>query len=186
MDPAVVQQDADAIDADAIVVLTGGPRRIDVGLDLLSQGRAKRMLISGVDPVTSSAALENVSSGLSATERARLFSCCIDLGRAARDTVGNALEARGWIREGGYSDVLVVTADFHMQRSMLEFERALEGAGPVKLTAWPVKTPALHAEDWYHEPANLRRMAGEWIKYLSAQSKGWFGSEFLKRWFPAV
>ena len=33
---------------DAIVVLTGGPGRIDRGLELLEAGRAKRLLISGV------------------------------------------------------------------------------------------------------------------------------------------
>ena len=34
---------------DAIVVLTGGPGRIDRGIALMQQGAARRMLISGVD-----------------------------------------------------------------------------------------------------------------------------------------
>src|SRR3546814_1723294 len=39
---------ADDRQTDAIVVLTGRPKRIERGLDLLERGRAKRMLISGV------------------------------------------------------------------------------------------------------------------------------------------
>jgi len=34
---------------DAIVVVTGGPGRIQRGISLLEAGKAKRMLISGVD-----------------------------------------------------------------------------------------------------------------------------------------
>ena len=189
--------------ADAIVVLTGGPGRIEAGLDLLAGGSAERMLISGVNPRTSGAAIRETAEGGNDAERARLFSCCVDLGRRATDTVGNSEEARTWIRERGYSHVIVVTADYHMQRSLLEFRRALEvtpavktgtaeaepkegeeTVQPVRLTPYAVATPALRDEAWYTDPPAIRRLVGEWVKYLSAQSKGWFGAEFLKQWFP--
>src|SRR5690606_29329823 len=38
-----------SLPTDAIVVLTGGMGRLEHGLQLLQQGRAKRLLISGVD-----------------------------------------------------------------------------------------------------------------------------------------
>ena len=190
---------ASAPKAEAVAVLTGGARRIDVGLELLSEGRAERMLISGVNERTSGAAIADAARGATdESERARLFACCIDLGRDALDTVGNAAEARDWIRERGFSHVLVVTADYHMPRSLLEFRRALadggagevedggEGEKPVRLTPWPVTTAALQADGWYADPPAIRRMVGEWGKYLSAQSKGWFGAEFLKEWFPSA
>ena len=185
---------ASAPKAEAVVVLTGGARRIDVGLELLSEGRAERMLISGVNERTSGAAIADAAQGAAdESERARLFACCIDLGRDALDTVGNAMEARLWIRERGFSDVLVVTADYHMPRALLEFQRALgEGTAeektstPVRLTPWPVRTAALQRDGWYADPLAIRRMVGEWGKYLSAQSKGWFGAEFLKELFPSA
>src|SRR3546814_12830529 len=71
---------ADDRQTDAIVVLTGGPKRIERGLDLLERGRAKRMLISGVArtvrPVELAAEYEADQA---------LFECCIDLeiGRAS-------------------------------------------------------------------------------------------------------
>jgi len=43
---------SDDINADAIVVLTGGADRIEGALDLLANGHAKRLLISGVHPKT--------------------------------------------------------------------------------------------------------------------------------------
>ena len=155
-----------------MVVLTGGARRIDAGLDLLAEGRAARMLISGVNERTSGAAIADAAQGANAAERARLFDCCIDLGREALDTVGNAVEARDWIREHGFAHVLVVTADYHMPRALLEFSRALEPAAetpdvqtasvpqgkparqaaPVRLTPWPVETTTLRTEDWYRDP----------------------------------
>ena len=178
---------AEAPASDAVVVLTGGPRRINAGLELISAGRGERLLISGVNPVTSGNAIQRTAAATDAVERARLFACCVDLGRRAADTVGNAVEARDWIRARGFDDVLVVTANYHMPRSLLEFERALAEAGgeaaPVRLVAWPVSTPLIEG-DWYRDPAAIRRLAAEWVKYLSAQSKGWFGAEFLKEWFP--
>ena len=35
---------------DAVIAITGGPGRIEHGIDVLSDGRAKRMLIAGTDP----------------------------------------------------------------------------------------------------------------------------------------
>ena len=177
------QAAAAAPQADAVVVLTGGPGRIDAGLELLSAERGARLLISGVNPATSGLAIQRAAAAGEVSERARLFSCCVDLGRRAADTVGNAAEARDWIGERKFARVLVVTADYHMQRALLEFERALEEASPVQLLPWPVRTSLLEGA-WYRDPAAIRRLGGEWVKYLSAQSKGWFGAEFLKEWFP--
>ena len=72
--------------ADGIVVLTGGEARIETALELLRQSRGTRMLISGVHPDTTRSAILNATH----IEHADLFECCIDIDRAALDTVGNA------------------------------------------------------------------------------------------------
>ncbi|MGE4323928.1 MAG: YdcF family protein [Sphingobium sp.] len=105
---------------DAIVVLTGGAGRIDRGLVLLSDGAAKRMLISGVDRAvrpTELAAQYKVSE--------RLFACCITLGREAIDTRSNAIETAHWLERRNYRTVRLVTTDWHMRRAALELRQAL-------------------------------------------------------------
>jgi uncharacterized SAM-binding protein YcdF (DUF218 family) len=104
--------------ADGIVVLTGGALRLDQAVELLKSGRAQRLLISGVNPGTSASTL----SKLTETDR-RLFDCCVDLDYAALNTVGNAEMTERWAKEKGFDDLILVTSDYHMPRTLLEFER---------------------------------------------------------------
>ena len=123
--------DAAAIEEnDGIVVLTGGAGRLEAGLVLLEKKKARRLLISGVNPVVEPSEL----SRLTGTEEA-LFACCIDLDRAA-NTEANAVETARWARGHDYKRILIVTADYHVPRSLLLFRRALPEA---RLTAYPVK-----------------------------------------------
>src|SRR3569623_1152167 len=83
---------ADDRPTDAIVVLTGGANRIERGLDLLQRGRAKRLLVSGVDRTVRPVDLAAHYPG-----REALFKCCIDLGRESVDTRSNAEEVARWM-----------------------------------------------------------------------------------------
>src|SRR3546814_4570320 len=56
-----------------------------------------------------------------------LFECCVDLGFEAADTAGNALETAGWLNAHGYKSIRLVTANYHMPRSLVEFSRRLPG-----------------------------------------------------------
>lgn len=103
-------------DADGIVVLAGGVGRIAAGIDLLRAGRGRRLLISGVDPnIESDVIFSAIGNDGTAAE------CCVDLGRTALDTAGNADEALAWAQDLGFKSLLVVTADYHMPRSLAEF-----------------------------------------------------------------
>ncbi len=102
----------DARKSDAIVVLTGGPGRIDRGLELLRQGASRHMLVSGVAP--------EVKPGELAAQyhiERRLMACCIELGHQASDTRQNADETAAWVHAHGYKSVRLVTADWHMPRA---------------------------------------------------------------------
>ena len=66
--------------ADAIVVLTGGAKRIEQAVSLLQSGHGQRLLISGVNPGTSRTTLARMTD----TDR-RLFDCCVDIDMAALD-----------------------------------------------------------------------------------------------------
>ena len=104
---------------DAIIVLTGGPGRLDRGVKILQADEADRLLISGVDPRVSSKAIEHhyhVPPKL--MQR-------IDLGRGAVDTRTNADESAAWIGDHDYHSIRLVTADWHMRRARLELARVL-------------------------------------------------------------
>lgn len=107
-------------DSDAIVVPTGGPGRIERGLVLLQAGRAKRMLISGVNRDVRAHEL-----ALAQNVPKELFDCCVDLGREAVDTRSNALETARWIEARRYRTIRLVTTDWHMRRARFELDRAL-------------------------------------------------------------
>ncbi len=105
---------------DAIVVLTGGPGRIDRALELLEAKQAERLLISGV--------ARQVKPRELAAEYDRplsLFDCCIALGFEAQDTRSNATEVATWVARRNYHTVRLVTTDWHMRRAEYEIGRAI-------------------------------------------------------------
>jgi uncharacterized SAM-binding protein YcdF (DUF218 family) len=150
--------------ADAIVVLTGGSARIDGALQLLAEGRASRLLISGVDPKVSPRDLANtVDSNLREN-----LDCCVDLGHDAVDTIGNAAETRRWAEERNFTSLIVVTSDYHMPRSMTE----LSGAMPnIDLIPFPVSNPTLHFANWWRDPPAFALLVSEYGKYLVAKAR---------------
>jgi uncharacterized SAM-binding protein YcdF (DUF218 family) len=122
----LVPQPGDARATDAIVVLTGGPKRIERGLDLLAAGKAQRMLVSGVG-----VAVRPVDLAVQYPGRAPLFACCIDLGREAVDTRSNADEVANWVKKRRFRTVRLITTDWHMPRAGFEIERQVGGAARV-------------------------------------------------------
>lgn len=105
---------------DGIVVLTGGPGRIQRGLGLLKAGKAKRMLVSGVDRRVKPHELA-AEYGVSRT----MFDRQVDLGHESVDTRSNATEAVNWLKRRNYKSVRLVTTDWHMARARFELSHLL-------------------------------------------------------------
>ncbi len=113
---------ATATKTDAVVVLTGGTNRIDRGLQIIRQGNAKRMLISGVDRDVKPAEL-----AMQYKNAGRIFGCCVDLGFRAVDTRSNALETARWVKRHDVKSVRLVTNNWHMRRARFELDQAMPG-----------------------------------------------------------
>jgi uncharacterized SAM-binding protein YcdF (DUF218 family) len=156
-----------AATADGIVALTGEGARLAPAVTLLETGHGKRLLITGVNRLTSKPYLKRL---LHAGEA---FDCCADLGFAALDTRGNAQEAAEWADAHGYASLIVVTADYHMPRSMVEFGAALPG---VMLMPYPVADPP-ETLSWQ----SAKRLNGEYAKYLASLARA-----SLIHFLPAV
>ena len=106
---------------DAVVVLTGGPGRIERGVEVMADRRARRMLIAGADPsVTRADLIRRLGRNAGGVMR-----CCVDLGSESVDTRSNAEEAKRWLDRRGYRSLRLITSDWHMRRAHYEFRRHL-------------------------------------------------------------
>jgi len=149
--------------ADAIVVLTGGDSRVKEAVRLLAAGRGQRLLISGVHPETTTDMLRRINP-----RAERLFDCCIDLDRNARDTIENADETRRWLARRGFRSVIVVTSSYHMPRGLVELRRALPR---LKLVPYPVVPARLRLDAWWAHPGTFRLLASEFVKYVASLAR---------------
>jgi uncharacterized SAM-binding protein YcdF (DUF218 family) len=146
--------------ADGVVALTGASTaRLTAAVHLLEIGKADRALISGVNVKASRADIRGVTK---ATRR--YYDCCVDLGFAATDTVGNARETAAWAARHSYRSLIVVTSDFHIPRAMLELHAAMPG---IRLTPYPVKSEEVDAGHWWRNGESARRVVTEYCKYLA-------------------
>ena len=154
-----------------IVALTGGQTRIDTAYRLFRHDNVgERLLISGVYPENSKeklmAILDPASRALSDDEaiaqRERIAR--IDLGYAAENTRGNAREAAAWARFYRFHTILIVTARYHMPRSLAEFHEAMPWA---KIVPYPIDQESI-PKDWWRNFRALRVLHGEYDKYLAA------------------
>jgi uncharacterized SAM-binding protein YcdF (DUF218 family) len=154
---------AEQTDADAIIVLTGGEKRLDAALDLLQSGKGQRLLISGAHPDARLVDIQRATGG-----DAGLFSCCVDIDYAALDTIGNAEESAKWVTSHAYGSVIVVTNNYHMPRSLLELKRMV---GDTLLLPYPVVNTKLDGGEWMTNKAALRVLFTEYAKYLAAVAR---------------
>lgn len=147
--------------ADAIVVLTGGHARVSEAVRLLEEGRANRLLISGVHPGTTREQLAVVTASNMPLKKAS-----VDLDRVALNTAGNAAETASWVRKNGFTSLLVVTSAYHLPRAEAELSGALPN---VDLIAYPVFSKDLKLDTWYREPGTIRLLMREYVKYILAR-----------------
>jgi uncharacterized SAM-binding protein YcdF (DUF218 family) len=144
--------------ADAIVALTGGEGRLAEAVKLLDDGKGARLLITGVHPEVKPASLKKALNTPSAK-----FDCCVDLGRQAEDTIGNATETAQWVRTHGYHSIILVTSTYHMPRAELELKRTMPD---VAITPYPVVQGTLHLDGWWDFPGTTRLLVSEYTKYI--------------------
>ncbi|WP_455476942.1 YdcF family protein [Bartonella sp. B41] len=144
--------------ADAIIVLTGGENRIETGLNLLQQKLGSRLLISGVNTVTTLDRLIHTTH-----INPQLFSCCVDIGHQATNTKENAKESSFWIKKHHYQTLYIVTHDYHMWRSLRELKHLMPN---VNFIAYPVKKS--ENESTIQQINRVRIIAFEYIKTIGA------------------
>jgi uncharacterized SAM-binding protein YcdF (DUF218 family) len=163
--------------ADGIVVLTGGTSRVADALELLSSGHGKRLLITGVNPGTTTSDIAR-----QVVDYNKLLNCCVDYDYSALNTLGNAVQARRWAQEHRFNSLIVVTSAYHMPRALAELSHQLPD---VALIPYPVVSDRLRIEPWWSNGATTKLVLSEYLKYLAAKLRMRFDSLATAREMPA-
>ena len=144
---------------DGLAVLTGGAERVETGLRLLREGRARVLLVSGVHPGVT---LADVAR-LAAMEPGDLAGR-VTLGHLATSTRGNAAEIAAWARTEHLASLRVVTAGYHMPRALLELRRTLPD---VALLPHPMLPATLRDAGAAGRLRTWSLLLREYLKYLA-------------------
>ena len=148
---------------DAIVVLTGGSERLAAGLELLAAGKAGKLFVSGVYHTVDVRELLRLTGQSPAGADSRIV-----LGYAADSTVGNAAETAAWMRAEHFTSLRLVTANYHLRRSLLEFRQAMPEAD---ILPHPVVPQAVRVSDWWRWRRTTGLIVTEYNKYLIALAR---------------
>ena len=143
----------------AIVVLTGGSGRVNEGLALLDNNLAAKLFISGVYRGLDVRKLLQLAQRNPSDLEAR-----IGIGNAV-DTIENASETAAWSSRQLISSLRLVTAAYHMPRSMLEFHHAMPG---MRIVSHPVFPDHVKQDEWWAWPGTTVLFITEYNKFLMA------------------
>jgi uncharacterized SAM-binding protein YcdF (DUF218 family) len=146
---------------DGIVILTGGSKRIISAIDLLNEEKAKKLLISGVSRETNLITIL-ILSGPLPDNIADLLDR-IEIGYEAESTSGNADETAKWVKENNFQSIRMVTSNYHINRSMLEFNKQMP---EIKIIPHPVIPENFSLEKWWQKGAVKKVLVSEYNKYL--------------------
>ncbi len=154
--------------ADGIAALTGGSKdRLINGVRLLEGGYGKRLLISGVYSKATAEELRKVTGG-----KLETYECCVDIGKSARDTIGNGREIAAWAKKNKFKKVIIVTDNYHMQRSLLEIQNS---APDLELIPFKASAEPYISKEWWKSPSAVKGLSLEYYKYIGAQMRIKFG-----------
>lgn len=143
VDAASARPDDLAGRTDAVVVLTGGANRIEEGLRLFATGSAPHLFISGVHESVDVDSIKAMWKG-----SIDLPDCCLTLGHSASNTMDNASETRRWLEENEIKSIRLVTSNYHMRRSLLEFSEAMPDIEIIRHPVLPERLETWSAPFW--------------------------------------
>ena len=142
--------------ADAIVVLTGGRNRVGKAVHLLNAERADKLFISGVFKNTS---LEELQS----RGDVEIFNSeQVTLDKEAKNTVENAKITAEWIKDHNIKSIYLVTSNYHMPRSMVEFRYYNP---KLEIIPYPVYSDKVDKK-WWKNWKSFKLLAGEYNKFI--------------------
>ena len=124
---------------DAIIVLTGGRNRINEASKLFNENKAKYLFISGV---AKDITIENIQN----TQDIKFNNIQnTEIGHNAENTVENAKETKLWIEKNEIESIRLVTSNYHIYRSLIEFRKYLKN---IEILPHPVYSQYIEKKWW--------------------------------------
>jgi uncharacterized SAM-binding protein YcdF (DUF218 family) len=161
------QQD---VKTDAIVVLTGGRGRVEEGVRLYREQKARWLFLIGVDPSVQKKDLFKGGEGEMKGEG-------VILEKISRNTLENAFYSRDLIMKKDIHSIRLITSRYHMKRATLIFRNLLPK--DVAIYPYPVDSRNLKAK-WWNDGGSFRLLFSEFYKYCIFRFFFFFGSGELR------
>lgn len=178
IDQIPTAQSNDTTPADAIVVLTGGSNRLEYGLQLLAHGLGRQLFITGVhDNITVETLLLHNATPQIQQILLPVADRSIILGHEAENTIGNADETKRWLNSMHYTSIRLVTSNYHMPRSLEEFNDTVKG---VKIIPSPVEPDDFTMANWWCTRESRNLILSEYHKYMAAVARHWLVSQLRR------
>lgn len=143
---------------DAIVVLTGGRHRLEEAVKLLNDGVSDKLFISGVEKNISLKEIKK-RHDIDITTNGE-----ITLDKVATNTFENARETSNWIDKEKLHSIRLVTSNYHLWRSLVEFRRWNK---EIKIVLHPVFSERISTA-WWKSLDSFCFLAAEYNKFLFA------------------
>jgi uncharacterized SAM-binding protein YcdF (DUF218 family) len=160
------QVDDTSTPCDAIVVLTGGSKRVHEALSLLNEKRANSLFISGIGKGADLGTTLILSGNL--PDNILDLVDHIELGFEAENTRENAKEIATWARKRTIHSLRLVTSNYHTPRSLLELKSQMPG---VTIIPHPVFPGNVRLNEWWRHTGTLSLVLSEYHKYMASQMR---------------
>ena len=156
----------DSVSTEAIVVLTGGSLRISYGFELLEKGKADHLFISGIAKDLTLKDILKEHGASPAVRRMATKDKRVTLGFQADSTRGNAIETADWVNKENIRSIRLVTANYHLPRSMMELRRAMPEVIIIPDPVFPDRFQM--GGQWWRDRVTRTLVLSEFHKYLAA------------------
>lgn len=149
---------------DAIIVLTGGNARVERGFEMLAAGAAPVLFISGVGKDVTLQEMLHEHTSTETRNAIHERGANIVLDHVALTTQTNAREAAQFVRERDFHSIRLITAHYHMPRSMTEMQSALP---EVEIIADPVFPAGFRRDQWWRHKNSRELILSEFHKSVA-------------------
>ena len=143
-----------------LIVLTGGTNRIKQTLEIFFNKYPTKniLLVSGAGTGFN----KNIMSTYLPNNKnaQKVLNCCINIENISKNTKTNAIESFKWIKKNNFKSITLITSDYHMQRSLVEFKKIF---GEINIIPFVLRS----------DNSNIRAMYNnyfvEYLKFLIAR-----------------